>query len=289
MLTGVLLALACAAPVEAKKGSPPPKVELFARESWYRDRKGAEQAFVGLLRYHPRPKGVATVGRHNDFSLLMMGKDGAREVYAGGKPELLRPFVGRQVKIIGKPVELEVVGQVHREIWPARIEVVPAAAKVAAEEDDCCTEEPAPGQKLRIQASCPWGGPPKGPRLEVVVRNDADLLKLVGQPAGKGKEARARLEERLKTKALDWNKHMLIFVSDPTASSGVAVTDLVVTGTGKDRKLTVRWHVPKGRAALPLRRPGLAVLTERFDGPVQFDSGLAKAKPAPKGAPGRES
>jgi hypothetical protein len=285
MLTGVLLALSCAAPAEAKKDAPPPKVELFARERWYRDQKGAEQVFVGLLRYHPRPKGVAAIGRHNDFSLLMKGKDGAREVYSGGKPELLRPYAGKQVKITGKPVELEVVGQVHREIWPARLEVVPAAAKAAAEEENCC-EEPAPAKKLRIEASCYWGSKAEHWPLQKVVRSDAELLKLVGMPVGKEKEARAYIEERLKTKGIDWNKQMLIFIIGnprPAAGYRVVVKELVLTETGKGRKLTVRWEEPrKGWVAMPLRRHGLVVLTERFDGPVQFVPGLPKAKPAPK-------
>src|SRR5204862_6913242 len=49
------------------------------------------------------------------------------EVYVGGKPDLLTPFVGKRVKITGKYVLMEVEGRTHREIWPARIEAEPAA------------------------------------------------------------------------------------------------------------------------------------------------------------------
>ena len=54
-------------------------------------------------------------------------KGGVREVYIGGKPDTLKEYVGKSVKITGKPVELGVEGKLHKEIWPARIELKPAA------------------------------------------------------------------------------------------------------------------------------------------------------------------
>jgi hypothetical protein len=142
---------------------------------------------------------------------------------------------------------------------------------------------PPPKRELRIEATCLWRAGKVGPPLEKVVRSDAELLALMGLAAGKEKEARANLEKHLKVKVLDWNKQMLIVVvSGPTAYFDVEVTALTVTGVGKDRKLTVRWQVKKGFAAMPLRRPGLAVLTERFEGPVQFAQTLP---PAPKKGP----
>jgi hypothetical protein len=49
----------------------------------------------------------------------------------------------------------------------------------------------------------------------------------------------------------------------------VEVTDL----TAKDNTLTVKWKVtsPSGFATRALTHPGVAVLTERFDGKVVFE------------------
>jgi hypothetical protein len=135
MLTTLMLALTCATPADApKKAEPPAKKELFAKEKWYKDQKGKEQDFVGVLRYKPRPKGTVGIGRYNDFRLEMevkgkKGKTEVREVYVGGKPELLKPYADKKVKLTGKPVELEVVGRIHKEVWPARVELVKPAAK----------------------------------------------------------------------------------------------------------------------------------------------------------------
>ncbi len=125
----LLAAILCTAPAEAPKKAPPPATkELFAKEAWYKDQKGKEQVFVGTLRYAPRAKGVVGFGRHNPYTLEMNvgGKKDVREVYVGGKPDLLTPYVDKAVKITGKPVELEVVGRNHREVWPANVELAPA-------------------------------------------------------------------------------------------------------------------------------------------------------------------
>src|SRR5262245_6683305 len=132
MLTTVFLALtwaAPAAPEPAKKDDPPAKKDLFSKEKWYKDQKGKEQVFEGVLRYKPLPKDTAIIGRHNAFTLEMTvaGKKDVREVYVGGKPELLKPYADKRVKITGKAVEMEVVGKVHREVWPASVELVKPA------------------------------------------------------------------------------------------------------------------------------------------------------------------
>jgi hypothetical protein len=104
---------------------PPGKKELFAGEDWYRAQEGKEQEFVGVLRYTPRAKDVVGFGRFNPYRLEMGGKPGTREVYVGGQDELLKGYIGRSVKLTGKPVDMEVEGTMHREIWPARVELVP--------------------------------------------------------------------------------------------------------------------------------------------------------------------
>ena len=129
MLTNLLLAALAAGPVAAEPAKEPPaKLELFAREDWYTGQKGKEEEFVGVLMFKDRGKGVVGFGRFNPYTLVMA--DGAktteREVYVGGKPDLLKPYVGKKLKLTGKAVDMEVEGRDHHEIWPARLEVVPA-------------------------------------------------------------------------------------------------------------------------------------------------------------------
>ena len=98
----------------------PPTKELFAKEDWYKGQPGKEQAFEGVLLRARR--GGAGFGRFNPYRLQM--KDGTREVYVGSQGQLLEPYVGKRVRLTGKAVDMEVEGREHREIWPARLEVV---------------------------------------------------------------------------------------------------------------------------------------------------------------------
>jgi hypothetical protein len=119
MFPALVLVALCAA-----QADPPAKKDLFAKEAFYKDRKEKEQDFTGTLRYKPST-GIG-IGRYNPFTLEMevKGKKEVREVYVGGKDNLLKAYAGKKVKITGKPVEIEVIGKVHREVWPARIELV---------------------------------------------------------------------------------------------------------------------------------------------------------------------
>jgi hypothetical protein len=111
---------------EAKKVELAAKKELFADQDWYKDQKGKEASFTGKLIYKPQPKGTVGFGRYNDFRLEMTvkGKKEVREVYVGGKPDLLKAYDGKKVKLTGKAVKMEVEGKIHNEIWPARVELV---------------------------------------------------------------------------------------------------------------------------------------------------------------------
>lgn len=106
---------------------PPAMKELFANQPWYKEQTGKEESFTGTLRYHPLPAGVDGLGRHNDFSLEILagGKKTTYEVYSGGKAELFKPYAGKKITLTGKRVDIEVIGRVHKEIWPARLKVVP--------------------------------------------------------------------------------------------------------------------------------------------------------------------
>jgi hypothetical protein len=128
MFAALLVALATAAPDDKKRDDLVPVFkELFAAEPWYKDQKGKEEGFVGVLVFKNRPKGVVGFGRFNPFTLTLDDgkKKSVREVYVGNKPELLKPYAGMKVKLTGKAVDMEVEGRMHHEIWPARIEVLP--------------------------------------------------------------------------------------------------------------------------------------------------------------------
>ena len=158
MFSTLLVALAFAGAADAPegKGAPPAKKELFAKEGWYKDQKGKEQDFVGVLRYL-KPGGIG-FGRFNPYRLEMeaKGRKDVREVYVGAKPELLKPYVGRKVKITGKPVEMEVEGRMHREVWPARIELVkPKGGE---------PEEKPKGKTERFAGPVKYDPPAKGKR-----------------------------------------------------------------------------------------------------------------------------
>src|SRR3954470_20076373 len=122
MLAAVMVMLTTSA---ADPGVVPAKRDLFGAESWYQGQPGQEQTFVGILHRAGRG-GQVGFGRFNPYRLLMgnEGNKSVREVYVGGKPELLALYVGKKVQLIGKAVDMEVEGQEHHEIWPARLEVL---------------------------------------------------------------------------------------------------------------------------------------------------------------------
>ncbi len=141
MWTVFLVALAIGAPTKPEpatkeKEDPPAKLELFGGEDWYKGQPGKEEEFVGLLEGSRRAGGKAPgFGRFNPYRLVMggEGKKSVREVYNGGKPELLAPYVGQKVKLVGKAVDMEVEGTDHHEIWPARLEQLAAEDKTGAD------------------------------------------------------------------------------------------------------------------------------------------------------------
>jgi len=130
-MLNTLLLLAVLSPAEDKKpdpskNDPPAKKELFAAEDWYKGQEGKEQDFVGVLE-KSKAAGRVGFGRNNPYRLVM--KKDVREVYIGGKPQILAEYVGKTIKLTGKAVDIGVEGKNHREIWPARLEVVAAPHK----------------------------------------------------------------------------------------------------------------------------------------------------------------
>lgn len=122
----VVLSLSLASTImeQNKQEAPAAKKELFAKEEWYKTQEGKETEFVGELKYTPREEGVIGFNRFNPYKLEMGEKLGTREIHVAGQEKILAEYHGKKVKIIGKAVDMEVEGKMHKEIWPARIELV---------------------------------------------------------------------------------------------------------------------------------------------------------------------
>src|SRR5947209_8501054 len=100
---------------------PPASTQLFAKEAWYKDQKGKEEGFVGVLKYTPRPDNF-TGNRYNAYR-LGLGDKKLREVYVAANEKILKEYVGYTVKLTGKAVDTDDGGTKHAEIWPAYIEL----------------------------------------------------------------------------------------------------------------------------------------------------------------------
>lgn len=285
---------------DPSKDDPPAKKELFAAEDWYKGQEGKEQEFVGVLE-KSKNAGRIGFGRNNPYRLVMKGD--VREVYIGGKPQILAEYVGKTIKLTGKAVEIGVEGKRHREIWPARLEVmagprkdgfrfqeVPAdpalkaflagARPLVFVVDEDKTKE----KEMKVQARGFWraSSRPGGAAQQLVIRSAAEAAKASGVPAdGKGQElASQRLAQVFKVEKIDWDKQMVVVATagaKPTGGYRVEVVSVAV----KDGAVQVKWklHSPKPGSIVTqaFTHPGEAVLVEKAEGKVVFDP------PAPKG------
>lgn len=240
--------------------APPPPVELFAKEAWYKDAKGPEQAFVGVLKKADRGKGIVGFGRFNPFRLEMEGGK-VREVYVGAQGKRLDPYVGKRIKLVGKAVDMEVEGRMHHEIWAATLFLLSGVQKDTGKD----------GPKIHAKT------PARVVTATTVIKSAEQLGKLQNMDADKASE---NLAKQLKVKSIDWTKQMVIVVSGGQQRTGgysIDVTSLNV----KDGKLVVNWKLnsPKPGAIViqVLTNPTLTILVDRFDGDVIFDP---KAPPA---------
>lgn len=247
------------------------KVPLFATQKWYQNQKGKEQPFTGKLI---RLKGGGGIGfgRFNPYRLVM--KKDTREVYIGGRPQLLAPYIGKEVTIIGKPVDMEVEGSRHREIWPAAL--VLAAANGTKEGGD-----PSKEGSLKVQARMYWSFGSRtgaGPQ-QYVIRSEKELTKAMPLRV---RDLTNFLAQRFKVKEIDWKKQMVIIAtggSKPTGGYSVKITDLMVKGNS----LTVKWKLnspkPGSFVTQAFTHPGEAVLVPNFKGKVVFDPPAKKTIP----------
>ena len=293
LLTLLLSGALAAAPAPADKADPPAQRELFAKEDWYKNQAGKEETFEGTLQRIERPKGVVGFGRFNPYRLVMKGD--TREVYVGSQGKLLDPYVGKRIRLTGKAVTLEVEGRTHREIWPARLELLSPAAGDSA---------PA-GRKVKILAQAPWPYAQPNPagtigkdQGRIVVRSEDELVKASNLPA----DGRTRIQvtqfvqKALKVDAVDFKQQMLVIILGGTQPSGgfrVEVNRAEMDETGKLLVLHATLHRPDGPAIAVLTHPAAVVLLDRFDGEVRVSWKPAADKPPPpppadvRDAPGR--
>jgi hypothetical protein len=92
-------------------------VEIYARESWYRERPEQERVWKGVLQRRDVPASPAA-RTAVDFALITNEREVG--VYAANAAHLLAAFVGRHVAVDGKLVDLTSEGH-DKELWPASI------------------------------------------------------------------------------------------------------------------------------------------------------------------------
>jgi hypothetical protein len=124
----MIFTLALSASLLTPAADPPASTELFAKEPWYTNEKGKEQAFIGVLQFTPRPESAGGLTRYNAYR-LDMGDKKLREVYVPANEKVFRQYVGYTVKLTGKAVDTPADGTTHAEIWPGHIELVPLPPK----------------------------------------------------------------------------------------------------------------------------------------------------------------
>lgn len=237
-------------------------IELFAKEEWYKNTKGEVQNFVGVLKKTERGKGIVGFGRSNPFRLEMEGNK-VREVYVGGKPNLLDPYVGKKIKLVGKAVDMEVEGRQHHEIWAASLVVLEGDKKDAGKE----------GLKIHARSNARIG------TAAGAIKSAEQLGKLRNADPDK---ASADVAKLLKVDAIDWTKQMLIVIqggSQRTGGYSVEAQTLEV----KDGKLIVNWKLntpaPGSIVTQGFTNPAQTILVDRFEGDITF----SPASPPPGG------
>ena len=265
-------------------GAPPEnaKQELFAKEGFYKSTAGKEQSFTGVVRYKKGPE--IGFGRYNPYRLEIKGKKGKPkvwEIYMGGKLNTLKPFVDKQVTLIGKTVFIRVEGQKHNEIWPGWIILQGKGA----------IKDGGKKNQVKILATAPWPfvrATPNGSRkgMQFVIRSEKELKKYT-----KGNNQRLKfLMKKLPGKTIDWDKQMLVVVTaGPRPTGGYRIHFTKITISGK--KMNVGWQVirPSGIVTQAFTHPALVGVVAKFDGPVEFSlsSGGGKFKRPPFKRPGK--
>ena len=110
----LILAMACQKKVEPGKWE-----QLFEEATWNKFPTEELKDYAGVIQYFPPTKEHTFVQRYNPFKLVLNSRERV-DIYCGGS-NALKIYVDRKVIVRGKVVELEVEGELFREIWPTAI------------------------------------------------------------------------------------------------------------------------------------------------------------------------
>jgi hypothetical protein len=298
----------------AVQQDPASAVDVFAKDDFYKKQEGKEQDFTGTLQRVDN-KGKVGFGRNNPYRLIsityqevtvervvngqvvkMQEKvpvQATKEIFVADKGVLLEPFVGKQIKITGKAVTLNLEGRTHNEIWPARVEVVqPLKLPVAGQDEGCCEADDP--KELKIIAKGHWqyvSASPDGDKKgkQHVFRSAAELVaatpfkKLDAPQQVVEKKATEELAKALKVDTIDWAKQMVVVTTAGVKPTGGWKID-IVKATVEGKTCTVTWSLqaPDGIATQAFTHPAVAALVERCDGEVKF---VMAANPKKLGPP----
>ena len=239
-------------------------ITLLAGTDEYKAADGAEAVYVGVIENNP---GDGTAGKATRFNAYRFrGKDAAgkefvRELYVPGKAFLLASYVGRRVRVTGKPADVPADGRVYAELWPAQVEGAAGVATILKTDG--------------VYARCGWQ-PDEARRVGkhvFVYHDDRDLaagLRLTGDAAA----ANGLLAQKLGVPAIDWAKQMVVTVA--AGLRGADVDRLTVTRVqAKDRALTVSYRLTTTAGAGGFGYPAETILVDRFDGAVHAEEETA--------------
>jgi hypothetical protein len=254
----------CLSAAAAPEESAAKPLVLLADTDEYKAAKPAEGVYEGAVENNPGDGTAGKPTRFNAFRLKGKDADGrefVRELYVPGKAFLLAPYVGKRVRVVGKPVDTAADGRTYTELWPARLEEVAAVAA-------------APPKADGVLARCGWQPADAlraGPR-HYVFRNGRELaraLKLSGESADEA--ATALLAQKLGVASIDWDKQMVVCVS--AGLRGADVDRLRVTrAEAQDKILTISYKLsPAAAGAGGFGCPAETVLVERVEGTVRVE------------------
>jgi hypothetical protein len=242
--------------------SAPDGLTLNATETWYRDAKGAETVFEGIVQRTASTGRIGPPTRFNSFQLTWTdsaGRSVSRELYVPGKSHRIADFLDRRIRLVGKAMDTEADGTTYHEIWPARLVTQKAAAALQARDGVLARTnwQPTGAQRAGLQT--------------LVIRSGTELarqMRVTGDEADRS--ATELMARRLGVPTIDWTKHMVVTVSaglKATEADQLSITRVQV----KEKELVVsyRLQAPAGGAA-GFGFPAETVLVDRFEGIVRF-------------------
>lgn len=232
--------------------------ELFRNADWYKKADAKEQILEGIVKLAPGNGKIGLPERYCTFRLVVMEKRGpvSKPIYTGGHDELLAPYVGHLVEIVGKVVAVEVDGEKREEVWPAEITGTSISKLLG---------------KLEIQARTngwkPRAGTDTKPKA-FVIRSSQELARLAGLK--QADIATKNLARLLGVPTIDWEWQMILCVTGGRQSSRkeVDIYRIVISESNAD----VYWRlVPSAsRSGRYDPYPALTVLVPRIDATIRF-------------------